>query len=307
MQITSYFCSVKLSIIIPVYRVEATLDRCLQSVVSQSFRDFELILVDDGSPDRCPQMCDEWARRDDRIQVVHQQNGGLSAARNTGLDLARGDYVTFIDSDDFIAEDTLSALAGSMNDYDIVEYPTFLHYDSPYQRRLDFGRQTYDDSHAYWLQSRAYEHCYAWNKVYRRPLFNTVRFPVGKVFEDVYTLPRLLRQNPVIATISNGLYYYCNNPQGITATARGEQLRMLLDAHLTSAMPVDDAYYLYLLNIQLDVSEQTGDQPLLPVRHIKPCGDTKQKLKAIALNKLGIKQICKLNKILHYIKRPSRW
>ena len=96
----------KLSIIVPVYCVEATLDRCLQSIVSQSFADFEVILVDDGSPDDCPRLCDSWAQRDARISVVHQPNAGLSAARNTGIDRAQGEYLTFVDSDDYLADDS---------------------------------------------------------------------------------------------------------------------------------------------------------------------------------------------------------
>ena len=90
----------KLSIIIPVYDVEATLNQCVESVVTQDYNDFELLLIDDGSLDKCPQICDRWASKDKRIRVVHQKNGGLSDARNTGIELAQGDYITFIDSDD---------------------------------------------------------------------------------------------------------------------------------------------------------------------------------------------------------------
>ena len=113
----------KLSIIIPVYRVEATLNRCVESVTNQSFDDFEVILVDDGSPDRCPLMCDEWAQKDPRITVIHQTNAGLSAARNAGIDRAQGDYLTFVDSDDFIGTETLSEVVEQLDDNDILEYP----------------------------------------------------------------------------------------------------------------------------------------------------------------------------------------
>ena len=113
----------KLSIIIPVYRVEATLNRCVESVTNQSFDDFEVILVDDGSPDKCPQMCDEWAQKDPRITVIHQTNAGLSAARNAGIDRAQGDYLTFVDSDDFIGTETLGEVVEQLDDNDILEYP----------------------------------------------------------------------------------------------------------------------------------------------------------------------------------------
>jgi len=295
-----------LSVVIPVYRVEQTLNRCLQSVVSQSLDDFEVILVDDGSPDACAQLCDEWAQRDPRIIVVHQSNGGLSAARNTGIEHASGDYITFIDSDDYIGPDTLTAVMNRMGDNDLVEYPAFCFFGAPYQQRLDFDDVVYTDATDYWLRSKAYRHCYACNKVFRRELFSDVRFPVGRVFEDVYTLPPLLSAARRIATVSCGLYYYCWNQQSITATAGGEGLRQLLDAHLTSGMPVDGSYYFYLLNIQMDVCELTGDIPRLPHRRFLPTGGIKQRVKIIANNILGINILCKANKLLHRFKRPSR-
>ena len=95
----------KISVIVPVYKVEKYLDRCVKSIIGQTYPDFELILVDDGSPDKCPQMCDEWAKKDKRIRVLHKENGGLSSARNAGLRVARGEYVHFIDSDDWIELD----------------------------------------------------------------------------------------------------------------------------------------------------------------------------------------------------------
>ena len=111
----------KLSIIIPVYRVETTLNRCIESVVTQDFDDFELILVDDGSPDNCPQLCDSWAAKDRRISVIHKSNGGLSDARNAGIDMARGDYLTFIDSDDYLAEHTLAPLMQTLTQQPAID------------------------------------------------------------------------------------------------------------------------------------------------------------------------------------------
>ena len=137
-------------------------------------------------------------------------------------------------------------------------------------------------------------------------MFEEVRFPVGRVFEDAYTLPQLLKRARKVATTSQGTYYYCDNSQGITATANGQQLRQLLDAHLSSGMPIDDLYYLHLLNIQIDVCELTGDEPRLPKRHVAIVGNKKQKLKAKIVNILGIKGICRISKILHRFKTPSR-
>lgn len=96
-----------ISIIVPIYKVKEYLDECINSIIKQTYSNIELILVDDGSPDECPKMCDEWAMKDDRIKVIHKKNGGLSSARNAGLDMAQGEYISFVDSDDFICQNAL--------------------------------------------------------------------------------------------------------------------------------------------------------------------------------------------------------
>ncbi|MBQ6543175.1 MAG: glycosyltransferase family 2 protein, partial [Clostridia bacterium] len=107
-----------ISVIVPVYKVEKYLPRCLDSILSQSFTDFELLLVDDGSPDSCPEICDEYARRDRRISVIHKENGGLSSARNAALERATGKYVSFVDSDDYITADALQTLYSALTETD---------------------------------------------------------------------------------------------------------------------------------------------------------------------------------------------
>ena len=114
------------SIVLPVYKVEAYLDRCLRSVVEQTYSDFEAILVDDGSPDHCPEMCDEWAKKDERIRVVHKPNGGVSSARNAGIEAARGQYLCFVDSDDTVEPDYLSVLLNTLGAADVVAANTKL-------------------------------------------------------------------------------------------------------------------------------------------------------------------------------------
>ena len=223
----------------------------------------EVILVDDGSPDHCPKLCDEWAEKDTRIKVIHQENKGLSGARNAGIDIAQGDYLTFVDSDDFLALNTyqpLLALLAQHPEYDILEYPI--------AGRLPLKQKTYGDMKAYWLEGEAYRHTYACNKIYKRSLFKNIRFPIGKLFEDVYTLPQLLRIATTIATTDVGCYHYCYNPNGITAQADGNALAQLLQAHLQSGMPIDDIYYLHLANIQSDVWERTKYPILLPTRKL---------------------------------------
>lgn len=273
----------------------------------------EIILVDDGSPDCCPQICDDWAARDRRISVIHKANGGLSDARNAGIDAARGQYLTFVDSDDYIAEDTYAELMRIMAanpEYDILEYPAYQFYGSERQTVLRFEDRRYDDMAEYWMAAAAYMHTYAWNKIYRRKVFEGVRFPVGKVFEDVYTLPLLLDNAKTVGTTSRGMYYYCCNAEGITATAGGDECRLLLDAHLRvidrfRRHPLFYQYYMHVLNIQLYEYELTGDKPRLGyvgVYKWKGLG-YRLKLKVIAINILKVKGLCKLSKILNRIAK----
>ena len=291
----------KLSVIIPVYNVKATLDRCVESVAGQSFRDMEIILVDDGSPDGCPQKCDEWSRKDRRISVIHKQNGGLSDARNAGLDSAQGEYVTFVDSDDYLDTDTYRQVMAKAADADIVEFPLIKFFGSQREQLVSFRQSDFGDMQAYWLQAHAYEHCYAWNKAYRRSLFQEVRFPVGRVFEDVATLPLLLEHAGKVRTIDGGLYYYCANDAGITATATGKE-QMLLDSHLgVLTQWCDSRYYMHVVNIQLDVCHALGTKPVLSRRWVWPLAarlTLSQRIKALTLDLIGIKGLCRLDRIM---------
>lgn len=309
----------QLSIIVPVYRVQSTLDACVESILSQSFRDYELILVDDGSPDDCPAMCDRWAERDGRVRVRHQANAGLSAARNAGLDCATGRYVTFVDSDDVLTPGTLQALSVAVcrhPDCDIIEYPVLLFCGSPDERLLTFGEKEYTRLvEDYWLGAKAYTHAYACNKVFRRSLFDRVRFDAGKVFEDVYVLPRLLSVASKVATVPEGLYRYNYNASGITATALGPQLQMLLAAHSQVLTQWDmqgmdglTAYFMHVVNIYMDVYELLGE-PIIPLRIPRlryEKMDIRQTLKYVVLRLVGLRRLCIINQTLHRWKPRRR-
>jgi len=304
----------KLSVIIPIYRVEQTLDRCIESVVGQDIDDCEILLIDDGSPDRCPAMCDQWAARDRRISVVHKQNGGLSDARNAGLERAKGDWVTFVDSDDFVEKGTyrqLLALLEQEPDIDLLEFPVVRWYGSEKQERLDFKNHTYDKAETYWIEGNAYDHCYAWNKIYRRQLFSEVRFPKGKLFEDVRALAELLKHAQKVATTDRGCYYYCWNPSGITATADGTTLRQLLDAHLEVLAGLKKKcgeafsnYYLRVANIQSDVCELTGEPPRLTREKTSIVSALKHP-KLLFIKLFGLKYFCLCNRRIHTMKSRS--
>lgn len=290
----------RLSIIIPVYKAEKTLDRCIESILGQEFTDYEIILVDDGSPDLCPQLCDGWAGRDEHIRVIHKSNGGPGDARNAGIAAAEGEYLTFIDSDDTIAPNTLLPLMETIEKQpgiQILEYPVEV------KGKWNFTpeERSYSDIDAYWTESRAYEHTFSCNKIFVKDLFNGIEFPTGRmVGEDAWIFPQLLRKAASITTTNKGCYIYFDNPESVSATADGEQLRRLLEIHLSDGMPTDTAYFAYLLNIQLDVFRNTGDI-LLKDDFPALIGEANSlilKLKLILYKLLGIKRLCKLHKIL---------
>ena len=295
----------RLSIIIPIYNVEDTLQRCLESVLTQMDERIEVILIDDGSTDSSGKIAEEMIANKGNCRLIHQTNKGLSAARNAGIEVATGDYLTFVDSDDFVAEgtyDALLAVLAAHPDYDILEYPAMLYYGSATrQRLLTFSDTTISSIRDYWLVG-GHLHTYAWNKLYRRELFTDIRFPSGKVFEDVYTYPFLLQRAKVVATTSVGLYYYCQNGKGITAQAGGKELNDLLEAHLKHLKlwgELTPAYYQALVNIQIDVYEATHAAPILPVLHYKGT------LKLFILHLIGLKRLCQLNQFIHKIRKIS--
>ena len=292
----------KLSVIIPVYNVEATLDRCVASVTACTLREMEIILINDGSTDNSSALCEQWKSKDARISVIHKSNGGLSDARNAGIEVAIGEYLTFVDSDDYLADGTLESLMGIADqhpEYDLLEYPINQHEGAPNEQLLTFPDKIYTNVSQYWYETKAYTHTYAHNKVYRRALFHEVRYPVGKVFEDVYTLPHLLKAATVVATCSVGLYHYCYNQHGITSTAGAQELLMLLDAHMqitemhAFTAYSDPQYYLHLVNIQISANEFSNVNPVLEDR---PYYDIRN-LKSVILHFIGIKKLCMLNRL----------
>jgi len=203
-----------LSIITPVYNVESYLDRCLQSILSQSFCDFELILIDDGSTDKSASICDEWAAKDDRVLVIHQTNRGVSAARNAGLEVIKGKYLTFVDPDDFIAPDTYSANMDYLinhQDVDILQYPycdfvndnEIIKYHKPSSILLTDAEQVFRN----WWSGSPLEYV-IWNKIYKRYLWEGVRFNVGHISEDTCLVPIFVNKVKSVFISDHGLYYY---------------------------------------------------------------------------------------------------
>lgn len=197
----------RFSIIVPVYNTERYLKKCIDSILIQKFSDFELILVDDGSEDSCGDMCDKYAEYDSRVRVIHKKNMGVSAARNDGLDKALGDYILFVDSDDWIENDCLETLNDVITDnIDVVVFglKKFLKnkidiiLPELHVKSKEIKEKLISDEYKAW----------ACNKCYRRSLFSNVRFKVGIYYEDIYTLPRMIYKAKSIVSIKQALYCY---------------------------------------------------------------------------------------------------
>lgn len=178
-----------ISVIVPVYKVEAYLDKCVSSVTEQTYNNLEIILVDDGSPDNSPAMCDAWAEKDDRIRVIHQKNVGGGAARNAALDLAQGELIAFVDSDDYIAPDMYTHLFSLLEQgADIAECGHInVTNDAAAFQKCGFNAQKYTAEEAMHLhiQDTAFRQL-IWNKLYRREVIGDIRFPEGKKIDDEF-------------------------------------------------------------------------------------------------------------------------
>ena len=220
------------SIIVPVYNVEKYLDKCLASILEQTYNDFECIIIDDGSPDNSNIIIDKYVKLDQRFKVIHQKNMGLSAARNAGLDIAKGDYIVFVDSDDYIANDYLEKFAAkiaSTNAEIVVCGLTEVFKD--YEKSIVFE----DESTEVIKQNILADvwPSYAWNKCYKKSLFANIRFPVGKIFEDILIIPEVCLYARKIVCIPDKLYYYNrHNENSITANLSSEKMYNHFQGHL---------------------------------------------------------------------------
>ena len=211
------------SVIVPIYKVEKYLDNCVKSILNQTYKKLEIILVDDGSPDSCPELCDKFAEADKRIKVIHKNNGGLSDARNAGIDMATGDYITFVDSDDFLLEDMIETLYCLSEKYK-ADFVMCKKMDCGDDDTISTIVPPSDSSNikvfegcekmAAYLKTNQIETT-AWKKLYRRYLLDDIRFPKGKIHEDAFTTYKLVDIAKRIVVTQKVGYVYRNNPQSI--------------------------------------------------------------------------------------------
>ncbi|MDY5647228.1 MAG: glycosyltransferase family 2 protein [Lachnospiraceae bacterium] len=221
-----------ISVIIPIYNVENYLRRCVDGIRSQTYRNLEIILVDDESPDGCGAICDAYALEDDRIRVIHQKNRGLSGARNAGIDAARGDYLVFVDSDDYVTEDFIGRLYEALvsTGSDLAQCKWNYVQGGPIpDPALDTGTITvYTGTQMManlYIPDGAY-YVVAWNKLYRKELFEGIRYPEGRIHEDEATTYKIYDRIGQAAMIDSCMYGYFTGNDSIT---RGKFSRKRLD------------------------------------------------------------------------------
>ena len=203
-----------ISIIVPVYNVEAYLAKCVDSILAQTYTNLEIILVNDGSSDGCGRICDEYAKQDKRIKVIHKQNGGLSDARNVAIDVATGEFITFIDSDDYVTDDYIMTLYSLIEKYEckvsIALYNTFVEGSKPKVVNRVYREDCQTNIKA--IEEMFYQEKYdtaSWAKLYHSSLFATgIRYPKGIVYEDLATTYLLIFQSDKVAFCNERIYNY---------------------------------------------------------------------------------------------------
>ena len=239
-----------ISIIVPVYKVTPYLRQCVESIINQTYRDLEILLIDDGSPDECGEICEEYKNRDNRIRVFHTENRGLSAARNFGLQNAAGDCIGFVDPDDWIEPDMYAVLLRGLEEADI----SVCGYDSGAQRvQLTKAMYTGADSLKALIDEKFNNN--VWNKLYRRKLFDGVLFPEGKNYEDVAVMHRIVDRASLVAVEPSVLYHYRIRSESITKTYTAKNLMDYADARLSR--------YNYFLDERPDLFAEKKEELLL--------------------------------------------
>ena len=254
----------EVSIIVPVYQVEKYIRQCVDSIMAQTFTDFELILVDDGSKDKSGQICDEYARMDTRVKVIHKENGGLSDARNTGMDQASGKYFMFVDSDDYIAPTMIECLYKSiLNENADIAVCNYLYYFEN-DRKKNFATNIKSEvlSGAEIFYNRKNERNYgiwtvAWNKLYKSEVFGNIRFRLGKYHEDEFWANDIYQMDIKVIMIPECLYYYRqrdNSIMGKKSIARNldilEAFQERIYIYLQEEKYADQAYKVLIYSLE---------------------------------------------------------
>ena len=248
-----------ISIIVPIYNVQKYLDRCMKTLLNQTYRNIEIILVDDESPDECPKMCEEYTKIDQRVKVIHKKNGGLGFARNSGLEIAQGKYIIFVDSDDYINVNMVETLYFllSENNADMsmcsFEYVTdrgenSIVYSNPVKNELLSKIEILNKL----LEDKSWYYVVAWNKLYKKEIWHNLRYPVGYIHEDAAVVHRVFCQCNLVATTEKKLYYYRQVPGSLMNSGRNIKS---LDKYMAIA---DRLVFLKKFEKELDIKKMAN-------------------------------------------------
>ncbi len=236
----------KISVIVPVYKVENYLEKCVNSLLSQTLRDIEIILVDDGSPDKCGEICEDFAQKDNRVKVLHKKNGGLSDARNFGISVATSPYIGFVDSDDYVAADMYETLYDNMTQHDADVSICGL-YDCYKTRKIpqftgsEFLMLSNKEALGLALEGKKIS-VNAVNKLYKKELFQEIKFPRGKLFEDAFTIPKILATAKKIVVAPSPKYFYVHREDSITTSAFKPQDFNVVEAYEQNLALVESCF-----------------------------------------------------------------
>lgn len=310
----------KISVIIPAFNVEKYIENCLESIITQKHKDLEIIVVNDGSTDNTPQIIKKFSKEDSRIVVIDKPNGGLSSARNAGLDVATGDYIGFVDGDDYIHEEMYQKLYHlcEENECDIA----VCGYVRKYSNREAFSNSKkvlqYSSQEALAeLISSIGLHDYAWDKLYKKELFENIRYPIGKMYEDVFTTYKLFYKAKKVVSLDEPLYYYIQRDGSILRKGFSEKQfhqlealeeikRFLSEKHITHYNDVLEAR---ILNVKcrmlFDIS--AGNELNKTSQHIDTAMFLAKSIRPKSMNNLFNKRITLMSKVIIVLSLPGYW
>lgn len=293
----------KVSVIVPIYKVEKYLNKCIQSIVNQTYDNLEILLIDDGSPDNCPKICDEWAEKDKRIKVFHKKNGGLSDARNFGIIKATGTYIYFIDSDDYIHEEMIATLYNDIiethSDMSCVNYLKVTENQENIKLVLESEREILSPLEAHKLSfSTTKFGNYVWNKLYKKELFDNIQFPISKKMEDLAIMYLLIDKCKQICFNNVSLYFYVQREGSILSNPNSSLMFDKMEFTIQKYVFLKNKYDFIYENELVTLASALDCYPYLDGDLKKKCNDL---IKNISANKMIIKGLSRNRKIKLFI------
>lgn len=301
----------RISIIVPIYKVEKYLPACVNSLLNQTYTNIEIILVDDGSPDSCGNMCDEYAKKDDRIKVIHKKNGGLSDARNAGYPYITGDYVAFIDSDDCVADNMLEILLSAMEkeNSDIVECDVQKFDDGtepqPVGEKL-YKIQSYITQDALKeLMNDGIFHQHVWNKLYKKQVLNKILFAKGKLNEDEFWTYRVFGNAKKVTKVDYELYFYLQRAGSIMGESYSLRRLDGLEAKAERQKYIDESFPALSSTARVNFYVSCFYAYQMTLKYLQ--GDDKKKAKNIILNYIDGNRITSADMLTVENKKLKLW